>query len=216
MLKSLAVAALLTLLIWRGMPPQVASACSGGSDFDPIASSDIVVMGTITAWEKVSTPTLLPTFQPIRLTITVDQTLKGPHSATVHAYDVASLINDAQGPISGRWAGSSGACGAFNTDPAGMYVFLGLHRDEDGTLRTNLLRTFYIGERSEFAGFRYERTREVMASFGLILPPSTGSGGLVQAPARGDASTSNYGSAAAVVVSVTLVAIATRPRSRGT
>jgi hypothetical protein len=110
----------------------------------------------------------------------VELTLKGPASPTVEALDVASLINDRQGPISGKWGGSGGSCGAFDVDPTGKYVFLALVRAEDGTLRTSLPLTFFVGERYQFAGSLHERLRDHMSSFGLIIPPSTGSAGLVQ------------------------------------
>jgi hypothetical protein len=122
----------------------------------------------------------------VRVTLNVEASFKGNAGpGAIEFYDTASLFREGQGPPG--WHGSSGSCGAFNADPTGHYVLLGLARAEDGTLRSHLLRTFFIGERSEFSGARYDRTREILDSFGLTLPsvprflgpPSTGDAGLV-------------------------------------
>ena len=42
------------------------------------------------------------------------------------------------------WAGSSGACGAFDEDPSGSYAVVGLVTAPDGTLQTMRLRVFYL------------------------------------------------------------------------
>lgn len=171
------------------IPRSPAVACSAGEDFNPVTSSDLIVAGTIISWSPApDPPNLAPrgTFQTVQVTLSVEATFRGASSpGTIDFFDTASLFREGQGPPG--WHGSSGACGAFSADPAGQYVLLGLTRADDGTLRSHLLRTFYFGEKSEFTGARYQRTREVLDSFGLTLPsvarfigpPSTGDAGLV-------------------------------------
>ena len=164
--------------------PLPAYACSAGSDFNPVAASDVIVMGTITDWQALESPPGLGMFQPIRLTISVDHTFQGSHAPVLEAVDTSSLVRE-QIAV-GQWAGSSGACGAFNADPKGRYALMGLVRAEDGSLRTHLMHMFYIGERDQLAGARYERVSERLGSFGLILPPSLGSAGLLHQDAGSD------------------------------
>ncbi|MPZ48301.1 MAG: hypothetical protein GEU75_03145 [Dehalococcoidia bacterium] len=156
-----------------------AYACSAGDDFNPVSSSEVIVMGTITGWQPVTAPANIPThstFQTVEVTISVDRTLKGTPVSSLVAVDTSSLIREGQGPA-GAWVGSSGACGAFNADPTGMYVLMGLSRTDGGALRTHLLHTFYIGEKDQLSGPRYERIRERLAAYGLTTLPALGSGG---------------------------------------
>ena len=177
-MKTVALVALLAVILSPLIIPKAVFACSTGPDFNPVESSEVIVMGTVTGWEEVSSPSGPPTFQPIRLAIQVDRMLKGPPADVLYAYDVASLIRHDQGPIAGKWAGAGGACGALDHDPAGKYVVLGLWRSEDGSLVTNRLRTFFIGDKTALTEEREAAILERLSGFGLITPPITGSGGL--------------------------------------
>jgi hypothetical protein len=177
--KVVSSVAFLALIFWPLMVPRGVYACSAGDDFNPVESSEVVVAGYVTGWDEVSSPAGPPTYQPVRLTIQVDRMLKGAAQDFLYVYDVASLINQSQRQMSGHWAGGGGACGAFDADPKGKYVVLGLSRSsEDGSLRTNRLRTFFVGDKSELTGEREAEILGHLSRFGLIVPPSTGSGGL--------------------------------------
>jgi hypothetical protein len=171
------------------LPAWPALACSAGPDFNPVTSSEQIVGGTVLGWEPAPNPQDLPptwTFQTVRITLHVEASFRGNAGpGTIEFYDTASVFRTGQGPSG--WHGSSGACGAFNADPTGRYVLLGLYRAEDGTLRSHLLRTFFIGDRSELSGARYDRIRAQLDAYGLTLPttprfigpPATGNAGLI-------------------------------------
>jgi len=130
-----------------------ASACSADEEWDPIAESDVIAGGRIAGW----TPAPLAgdargMFVPVVLDLRVEHVWKGAVGAPI--VDETSLTaqpvawdGETVTAVRWAWAGSAGACGALNADPTGMYAVLGLHRQPDGRLRTNLLTTFYIDPR---------------------------------------------------------------------
>lgn len=169
--------------LFAALPARPAFACSVGPDWNPVAESDIIISGVVTGWQRVPHPAGSPDmgFDAIRLSIAVEDVLKGEAGGNLAAVDTASLHKD-----TGQWLGSSGACGAFNADPTGLYVFLGLRRAEDGSLRTSLPQMFFIGERESFAGARYVRTGEILTSFGLTRLPATGHGSMASQASQPD------------------------------
>jgi hypothetical protein len=209
---SLAAAAL-AALAFTATPPGRALACSAGPDWNPVAQSDVIVAGRVAGWQPAQADLSPQMFQPIRLTIAVDQMVKGASTQTIEAIDAASLLREDHA-ADGSWAGSSGACGAFNADPAGMYVVLGLTHAPDGSLRTNLLLNFYTGTEPP-GGFRLERMREVLGSFGLMSLPALGSGGYL---AQTDSASDSFDTYAPAFIGWAVVAVLTafayRHRSR--
>jgi hypothetical protein len=157
-------------------PARRVLACSAGADFNPIAASDVIISGTILGWTP-ELPAAAP-FTTVVVDIEVEDVLKGEVGPRLTAVDTASLHTETQ-----QWHGGGGPCGAFSADPTGQFVFMGLSLDENGWLATSLPLTFYIGERSEFAGVRYERIAEVLAPLGLTRLPATGQGGTAEARA---------------------------------
>jgi hypothetical protein len=157
-------------MLWGTANP--ARACSVGEDFSAVDASDVIVAGRITAWELVENvrrwdpktgdePIDDPNFygpgpyNPIRLQLDVEHVYKGPRMATVSMVDANSLeiYNGVE-----RWVGSSGACGAFDADPSGQFVILGLNRDHFERYRTGLPLVFFVGP--EPAGEHYERATD--------------------------------------------------------
>lgn len=132
-----------------GTTPAVVFACSADETFDPVAESDVIVGGRIAGYEELPVGFDRPPFVPIRLHLDSAVVWKGTIAPDALIVDAASLypLRDAadQPTTNRRWVGSGGACGAFDEDPTGAYVVLGLMRQPDGTLRTNRLTTFYIG-----------------------------------------------------------------------
>ncbi len=177
------VAAVLVILGLVASPvvrQQSAYACSAGSGFNPVASSDVVVAGIVRSWEVVDAPGGPTMFQPVIVTIETERVLKGSVPGVLEARDMSSLIRAGQGAATESWAGGSGACGAFDFDPTGKYVVLGLSKAEDGTLHTHRLHTFFVGDRAELTASRYQSILDHLTGFGLIVPPATGSGGLAR------------------------------------
>ena len=162
-----------------GMAPvRGVHACSGGPDWNPVAESEVILSGVIQGWEE----TTIEGFpegahvKPIRVDLAVEERLKGEAPSRFSFVDTGSLTNVPAGQEP-MWSGSSGACGAFNADPTGMYVFMGFSRDETGTRRSNLLTTFYIGDRAGFEAFRGGDMAEfLLGTYGLERPPATGHG----------------------------------------
>jgi len=124
-------------------PPAAAATCSAGPDWDPIAESHVVVGGQILGWDPAPGVSGPPLFTPVRLHMRIDHVWKGALAGRP-IYDNASL--SASG-YPARWIGSSGACGAFDDDPAGKYAVLGLVESGAGALLTSRLRIFYLDER---------------------------------------------------------------------
>ncbi len=119
-----------------------AHACSAGPDFNAVNEADIIVAGRITEWQPLGSGAD-DTFTPILLNMRVDQALKGSASGQLQFEDRASLQGNPATTF--QWAGSSGACGAFDSDPAGAYVILGLTQNERGNYQSNRLMVFFIG-----------------------------------------------------------------------
>jgi hypothetical protein len=141
-------------------------ACSTGPEFNPVAEADLIVGGRIVGWEELPGGSNSP-FTPIRLTLEVDQHLKGAASATVTFVDQSSVYSS-NGQI--VWAGASGSCGAFDSDPTGQYVVLGLDTAPDGGLASNLLLTFFNG--AEPSGEAYTRALERLTALAERLTPT--------------------------------------------
>jgi hypothetical protein len=174
----LAAALFLGIAAWSAARATPAYACSVGNEFNPVAQSEVIVMGRVTDWRPVDTPTGFPAgspFQSVAMTVDVDVVLKGAPAPRMEFIDVASYRKDAP---SGHnpWAGSGGSCGALNDDPTGKYVLMGLSRTSDGSLRSGLPLTFFIGDREQLSGETYDRIRTRLAGFGLATLPSTGQG----------------------------------------
>lgn len=161
--------------------PSTAYACSVGSDFNPVDEVDIIVAGHMTSWRLAPEYAGPSSYLPVVVTMRVERVFKGVPAATIEIVDRASL--NAHGPGAGAtWSGSGGSCGAFNADPTGSYALLGLSREEDGRYRSSLPRTFFIGAGPGEAG--YQEALKRLAGYGLIIPPTTGSAGLVAAAAQ--------------------------------
>lgn len=143
-----------------------AFACSAGPDFNPVAEAELIVGGRVTGWEPLPDGASAP-FTPIRLTIAVDQQLKGEAGASLQFLDRSSLMRSGGEQV---WAGASGSCGAFDGDPTGRYLVLGLDQAPDGVLVSNLMLTFFNG--AEPTGERYTQALDFLATQGLTLTPT--------------------------------------------
>jgi hypothetical protein len=78
--------------------------------------------------------------------MSVDRVYKGSSAAEIELFAANTLSVSTQGGASSyQWVGSSGACGAFDSDPTGGYFILGLFRDELGRLHPSLPLMFYFG-----------------------------------------------------------------------
>lgn len=137
------------LAIWT-TPTSSVFACSGGADWNPIAESDVIIGGQVLGW------TALPAgdtgmFIPVRLDIRIDHVWKGtPGLPVIDAASLTALVttndNESSPTVRYLWAGSSGACGALDEDPTGMWIVLGTRAQEGTYLRTNRLTTFYVDD----------------------------------------------------------------------
>ncbi len=180
----LLAASALALVAHGAAPVRSTFACDRGADFNPVAASDVIVSGLVLGWAEAD---LLPDIpegvfvEPVLIDFQVEDVLKGEAPERIRFLDTGSLASDTS--LSDRWVGTAGACGAFEADPTGQYAFLGLTRDADGNLRSSGPLVFYIGERSQFAGFRYERTAEILGAFGLKRLPAAGYGTMARASA---------------------------------
>ena len=128
-----------------------ARACSVDADWDPVANSDVIVGGRIEGFTPLPDRTGARIFIPIRLDMRIDHVWKGSLSPGAEIVDSASFMlqpvfTDKE-EIRIAWAGSGGACGAFNDDPSGQYAVFGLFAAPDGTLQTTGPRTFYLSPR---------------------------------------------------------------------
>jgi hypothetical protein len=132
--------------------PKSAFACSADPSFDPVAESDVILGGQITAWTPLTPTAERGMFVPVLLEMRIDHVWKGTVDASTRVVDETSLtllpaIDDNGVVASGYriiWAGASGACGALDKDPTGAYAVFGLAEQPDGSLRTNRLTTFYL------------------------------------------------------------------------
>lgn len=171
-----------------GRTTPVAYACSAGEDFDPVAQSDLIVIGQITAWTPRPELRVMEMFTPVELTIDVWSVVKGSAGRTITVIDQASYAPDHARMVEHKplyrdeWLGSSGACGAFDSDPAGAYVILGLNLHEDGTYRTSRPISFYVGAGTWPLGPGYQLALQRVGAEMPIRPPGTGSAGLLARP----------------------------------
>lgn len=142
------------LLLFAAMavPPRMARACSAGPDFDPVASSDVIVGGHVISYERLAGPAPAggkggSIFTPVALNLEAQHFWKGDIVEGELVIDRRSLmVSSGAGGGEARWAGASGSCGALDDDPTGMYAVFGLSRNSEGALTTNRLTTFYIGQ----------------------------------------------------------------------
>ena len=138
-----AVVLFVGIAAWSGARGPKVYACSAGTDFNPVAESDVIVVGTVAGWRPVETPgdvdfggkTGTSPFQTVAVTVAVDQVLKGAMSNRVEFLDVGSRLKDPL-PDGKQWGGSGGNCAAFGVDPTGRYLIMGLRRADDGSLRS--------------------------------------------------------------------------------
>ena len=163
---SLLAAGFLGLLGASLMGAPSALACSAGSDFDPIAASDVIVAGRITGWRLLldrppSSDKTQPTpggdpryegpYDPIAVDMTVDRVYKGSAPATIEMVSGSTLEAESPaGPF--HWIGAGGACGPFDADPTGMYAILGLSTN-DGLYSPNRLLVFFLGPQPQGAQY---------------------------------------------------------------
>lgn len=175
----IAVASAVTVIaaVLIAMTAQPILACSVGSDFNPVAESDVIVAGRLGAWGEADPSTLSPPltigpgFTPIRVTMRVEHVLKGTVPAQITIIDRSSLWKD---PARTFWAGGSGACGSFDSDPTAQYAVIGLTVNRDGTYAALRPLTFFLGEAA--SGPAYDRAVTRLASAGPARLPRTGTG----------------------------------------
>ena len=152
-------------------------ACSTSEDFDPVAESDLIIAGRMLGFEIIE-KNVVDTepaeqdkgkgnvgsgFSRIQVEMTVETIYKGAlEGPTITLTEGRSLVVYDHEPFH-VWAGSSGSCGAFNSDPTGTYAILGLNRGDDGTYSPHLPLGFFMGEGPDDPG--YEGALERMASF---------------------------------------------------
>ncbi len=156
--------------------PTPVYACSAGPDFDPIATSDVIVEGRFLDWELAPELNRGDAYLGIRVEMAVQRVWKGQVAGEVITMsDSASLGPPYPGHDEYEWVGSGGGCGAFDADPTGFYAIMGLSQTDDGTLRSNRLRVFYLGE--DAGGEEYNAALQRMASYpGAAALPALGSG----------------------------------------
>lgn len=133
-------------------PTRPAFACSAGPDYNPVAESEVIVVGRLTGWREADASASSPDgslYLSIRVTMAVERALKGSTPPAITIVDRASLLRipaQANRPEEMFWAGSAGACGSFDDDPTGRYAVMRLWREADGTYRPNRIHTFYLGD----------------------------------------------------------------------
>ena len=158
------------------IPARPARACSPDADYDPVASSEVIVAGWLTGWR------LLPkgassAFTPVQVTMTVHRLYKGAAPAMLTFIDERTYMElpaTGTSPAQAIWAASAGACGTFGSEPTGKYAVMGFAYAEDGTLRASGPRTFYLDGQGVGAGEWHERARERLAALGPGRLPRTG------------------------------------------
>jgi hypothetical protein len=176
------------------LEPRSAFACSVGEDFNPYRDSGVIVGGRITGWEIIpdairwevrkddpkryfepnDNPNYYGPYEPVRFFMDVDRVLKGSASGRLEMVsgNTLSLSPLYDGALEYAWVGSSGACGAFNSDPTGKYAILGLGLDTFGRYTPSLPLTFFIGD--EPAGEAYDRALARLYSSAAALPNGGG------------------------------------------
>jgi hypothetical protein len=174
MLTVLVVAAVLVPLL-----PRSALACSAGPDYNPVAESEVIVVGRLLGWSEGDVASPPPPdgslLVPIRVTMVVERVLTGRAPASITIVDRASLHRIPA--MAGRaeqttWVGAAGACGSFDEDPTAKYAVMGLWRNPDGTYRPNRIHTFYLGEQPPAAVWDAVVAR--LTHWGPVAFPLTG------------------------------------------
>jgi hypothetical protein len=160
----------LTLVLVFLLRLPVAYACSAGPDFNPLTESDIIVGGRVRDWQPLHNQVARDQFIPIQVTLDVDQSFKGRPTDSITFVDVSS--RQALSTTEAIWVGGSGPCGAFDSDPIGKYVILGLTQEQDGTYQTHRLLTFFLGSAPQ--GHIYEQALARLAAFQPAPLPNTG------------------------------------------
>jgi hypothetical protein len=125
-----------------------------GPDFDPIASSAVIVGGRVTRWELIegatkpdfktaseplTDPNYYGPYDPIRVHMVIERVYKGTASRSLEMVAGNTYSR-------GQWVGGAGACGAFDFDPTGKYWILGLSVDNFGRYRPGLPHVFFVGD----------------------------------------------------------------------
>jgi hypothetical protein len=149
-------------------------ACSPpGPEFDSVALSGAIVEGRILGYEALTDEPTNGSFVRVRVDMDVVRVFKGDVAVGPLAIvDPATLMVFPSGE---SWAGSSGACGAFDDDPTGKYVILGLNLQDDGTLRPSRLFISFFDDGP--AGEEYDGAVAYLTGR-LVNPilPDTGTG----------------------------------------
>ena len=158
------------------LAPTPVYACSAGPDFDPIATSDVIVEGRFLDWELAPELNRGDAYLGIRVEMAVQRVWKGQIAEEVITMlDSASLGPPYPGHDEYEWVGASGACGAFDADPTGFYAIMGLSQRDDGTFGSSRFLVFYLG--GDAGGEQYDRALQRMASFpGAAALPALGAG----------------------------------------
>lgn len=174
MIRRLGAASLLAVgvALSGGLDPRAYACSPPGPEFDAVALSDSIVEGRILGHEAL-TEQAQTGFVPVRLDMDVTRVYKGDLSpGQLAIVDPATLMVFPSGEV---WAGSSGACGAFDHDPTGKYAILGLKLQDDGTLRPSRLFMFFYGD--DPAGEEYDGAVAFLEDR-LLSPtlPDTGTG----------------------------------------
>ena len=163
-------------LVAYSLAPTPAYACSAGPDFDPIATSDVIVEGRFLDWELAPDLNRGDAYLGIRVEMAVQRVWKGQVAGEIITMvDSASLGPPYPGHDEYEWIGASGACGAFDADPTGLYAIMGLSQRDDGTFGPSRFLYFYLGD--DAGGERYDLALQRMASYpGAAALPALGSG----------------------------------------
>ena len=125
---------------------RLAFACSGGNGDDPVAVSEVIVGGWVTDWKSVNSQ---PTnkVEPVMIHITVDHVFKGTLGTRTTLQFVNYQMLDYTHQVVGWDGGLVGSCSAFEVDPKGKYVIIGLVKNEAGQYQTDLFYRFYLGDK---------------------------------------------------------------------
>ena len=156
LLLPLALLASVALVVAQNAPEVLA--CSVGPDFDLVKDSDLIVSGRFTGWEldtesggfaEVIDPEQsggqVVAYGGIRAKMLVDRVFKGTASPeiTVTSANTVDVYDHEPKYV---WIGSSGACGAFDSDPTGRYAIMGLWAGDDGKYGAFTGSWFYSGD----------------------------------------------------------------------
>jgi len=131
----------LSLLFATTLP---AFACSGGGG-DPVALSEVIVGGWITDW-KPANPGPTNQVEPVTIQMSVDRVFKGALDDQTTLQFVNYQMLDYSHQEVGWDGGLVGSCSAFEVDPKGKYVIIGVVKNEAGQYQTDLFYRFYLGD----------------------------------------------------------------------